>query len=165
MLHFSKCAAFFLLWRILSSVPHFCKCSAFFQGRDIFSSVRHFSKCAKFFQVRRIFPSVAPFSKFSKRTAFFQVRRIFPSLAQFSKCAAFVQVWRNFSSVRNLDLSGKSHDTHKCLERKWIGCVRSTHIHKVATYPMCGGPDGVGDITPRLLRGDAGSNPAHFRDL
>ena len=72
----------------------------------------HFCKCSAFFQVWRHFPS------FIKRTVFFQVRRIFPSLAQFSKCAAFVQVWRNFSSVRNPDLSGKSHDTHKCLERK-----------------------------------------------
>ena len=44
-----------------------------------------------------------------------------------------------FCSLCNPDLSGKSHDTHKCLERKnvpWIDYVRSTHIHKVATYPM-----------------------------
>ena len=52
--------------------------------------------------------------------------------------------------LRNPDLSGKSHDTHKMSRKKkvpWIGCVHLLTSIKLP-HIQCGGPDGVVDITP-----------------
>ena len=70
-----------------------------------------------------------------------------------------------FCLLRNPDLSGKSHDTHKMSRKKnlpWIGCVRSIHIQKVATYPMWWTQWCSGYHVRLVLREEAGSN--HARD-
>ena len=90
VLHFSKCAAFFQMFRIFPNVPHFSKCAAFLQMYCIFPNMRHISQCAvAIFRMRRIFTNVL---HFSKNPAFFQMCYIFPNRPHFSKCASIFQL-------------------------------------------------------------------------